>query len=185
MATNITYRQTGPVAPVSVTYKGTTLTFAEMDGNLKSLADGVDSKQPTLVSGTNIATINGNNLLLGGNIDLTAAINNYTKQQYFGEVTLTYNATQTWDVSVAQVAKVTLTGNVTFSAPTNQVNGAFYSIAVIQDGTGSRTAAWNSVFKFTNGTAPTLSTAAGAKDYFTFRSDGTNMYEQGRSQGVA
>jgi hypothetical protein len=30
-----------------------------------------------------------------------------------------------------------------------------------------------------------LSTAANAKDFITFRSDGTNLYEQGRSLGVA
>jgi hypothetical protein len=114
-----------------------------------------------------------------------ATTNAYTKHQYFTEATLTYAATQNWDVSVAQVAKVTLTGNVTFAAPTNHVAGAFYSLAVIQDATGSRTGTWNAVFKFTNGTAPTLSTAANARDYFTFRSDGTNLYEQGRSQGVA
>ena len=56
---------------------------------------------------------------------------------------------------------------------------------VIQDATGSRTISWNSVFKWASGTAPTLSTAASAKDFFTFRSDGTNLYEVGRSLGVA
>ena len=71
------------------------------------------------------------------------------------------------------------------SPPTNLVDGGFYSIQIVQDGTGSRTASWNSVFKFTGGVAPTLSTAASAKDYITFRSDGTNLYEQGRSLGVA
>jgi hypothetical protein len=69
-------------------------------------------------------------------------------------------------------------------APTNLVSGAYYGLAVIQNA-GSNTLTWNSVFKWTGGTAPTLSTGAGAKDYFVFRSDGTNMYEQGRSLGVA
>lgn len=114
-----------------------------------------------------------------------ATATNYTAQQYFGEFTLTDGATVSWTASTAQVAKVTLAGNRTMAAPTGLVNGAFYSLAVIQDATGSRTLSWNSVFKFTAGTAPTLSTAANARDYFTFRSDGTNLYEQGRSQGVA
>jgi hypothetical protein len=57
-------------------------------------------------------------------------------------------------------------------------------LAVLQNG-GSNTLTWNSVFKWAGGTAPTLSTAAGARDYFVFRTDGTNMYEQGRSLGVA
>lgn len=101
------------------------------------------------------------------------------------EITLTDAATVAWDTSLGNVATVTLGGNRTFGAPTNLKAGAFYGLAVVQDGTGGRTGAWNSVFKFTAAAAPTLTTAAGGRDYFSFRSDGTNLYEQGRSQGVA
>jgi hypothetical protein len=69
-------------------------------------------------------------------------------------------------------------------SPTNLQNGGFYALAVIQNA-GSNTLSWPSIFKWTGGSAPTLSTAAAAKDYFVFRSDGTNLYEQGRSQAVA
>ena len=114
-----------------------------------------------------------------------ATATNFTAQQYFGNVALTDAATITWAASTAQVATFTfVSSNRTMGAPTGLVNGGFYAIAVIQNG-GSNTLTWNSVFKWTGGTAPTLSTAAGAKDYFTFRSDGTNLYEQGRSLGVA
>jgi hypothetical protein len=60
-----------------------------------------------------------------------------------------------------------LSGNVTFNAPTNVVHGARYTIRVTQNAPGSRTATWNSVFKFgaLNGT---LSTATGAIDIFVF-----------------
>ena len=109
----------------------------------------------------------------------------YSATQNFNATTLTDGATINWDASANQVCSVTLAGNRTFDAPTNMVDGGFYSVMIIQDGTGSRTASWNAVFKFTGGTAPTLSTAASAKDYITFRSDGTNLYEQGRSLGVA
>lgn len=108
----------------------------------------------------------------------------YTAQQYGVEATLTDAATVAWDVSAAQVAKVTLGGNRTFGAPTNQIAGAYYGLLVIQDGTGSRTGAWNSVFKFPTATAPTLTTTANAKDFFVFRSDGTNMYLVGKSMDV-
>ena len=114
-----------------------------------------------------------------------ATATNFTAQQYFGTATLTDGANISWNVSAAQVAQVTLGGNRTFNAPTNLQNGAFYSLCVIQDGTGSRTLSWNSVFDWDSGTAPILSTAANAKDFFIFRSDGTNLYEQGRSLGVA
>ena len=97
---------------------------------------------------------------------------------------LTDAATVAWDTT-NQVATFTfVSSNRTMGAPTNLKNGAFYALAVIQNA-GSNTLTWNSVFKWAAGTAPTLSTAAGAKDYFTFRSDGTNLYQQGISQAVA
>ena len=110
---------------------------------------------------------------------------NFTAQQYFGNATLTDAATIAWAANTAQVATFTFVStNRTMGAPTGLVNGAFYALAVIQNA-GSNTMTWNAVFKWTGGTAPTLSTAASAKDYFVFRSDGTNLYEQGRSLGVA
>jgi hypothetical protein len=97
---------------------------------------------------------------------------------------LTDAATIAWDTT-NQVATFTFVStNRTMGAPTNLKNGAFYALAVIQNA-GSNTLTWNSVFKWAAGTAPTLSTAAAAKDYFTFRSDGTNLYQQGISQAVA
>ena len=99
----------------------------------------------------------------------------WTSQQNFNATTLTFDATQDWDLTTNQVCKLTLTANTTFDAPTNQVDGSVYVITIIQDGTGSRTAGWNTVFKWAGGTAPTLTTDASAKDVFTFVSDGTNM----------
>ena len=108
-----------------------------------------------------------------------------TGQAYFADTTLTFDATQDWDVSTNQVCTLTLTANTTFDAPTNMVDGAFYSILMIQDGTGGWTASWNTVFKWAAATAPVLTTTASAKDIFVFRSDGTNMYEVGRQLNVS
>lgn len=100
-------------------------------------------------------------------------------------LTLTDAATIAWDTATSQVATFTFVStNRTMGAPTNLKNGAFYALAVIQNA-GSNTLTWNSVFKWAAGTAPTLSTAAGAKDFFTFRSDGTSLFQQGISQAVA
>lgn len=99
--------------------------------------------------------------------------------------TLTDGATVNWNGALGQVATLTLGGNRTMAAPVNLVPNAFYSIEVIQDGTGSRTLVWNSAFKWASGSAPSLTSAAGSRDYFSFRSDGTNLYEQGRTLGVA
>ncbi len=111
--------------------------------------------------------------------------NEYSKTQNFNATTLTDGATIAWDASINQVCKVTLAGNRTMAAPTNQVDGAFYHITVIQDGSGSRTITWNAVFKWPSDTAPTLTTTASEQDEFTFRSNGTNMYLVGQSLAVA
>jgi hypothetical protein len=154
----------------------------------------------TSVAGT--GTVNGltltgtvtssGSLTLGGTLSLVSppAIGTTTPAEvkvtvgWAANTALTDAATVAWDTT-NQVATFTfVSSNRTFGAPTNLKNGAFYALAVIQNA-GSNTLTWNSVFKWAAGTAPTLSTAAGAKDYFTFRSDGTNLYQQGISQAVA
>ena len=109
----------------------------------------------------------------------------WTAQQNFNNTALTFDATQDWALAANQVATLTLTANTIFDAPTQMVDGAFYSLIMIQDGTGGWTAAWNAVFKWAAGTAPTLTTTASAKDIFVWRSDGTNMYEVGRQLNVS
>ena len=73
------------------------------------------------------------------------------------------------------VFTVTLAGNRTLGAPTNLQNGGTY-IWIIKQSGGSNTLSYNAVFKFPGGTAPTLSTAAGAVDILSGVSDGTNVY---------
>ena len=97
------------------------------------------------------------------------------------EDTLTFDATQDWDVRASPVAKVTLTANVTFDAPSNPTTGQYIAIVCIQDGTGSRTIAWNAVFEFTGDTAPTATTTASKGDLFTFRYNGSKWLEVGRN----
>jgi len=104
---------------------------------------------------------------------------------YSPTITLTDAASIAWNVATGQVAKVTLGGSRTMAAPTNLQDGACYTLNIIQDTTGSRTLSWNSVFAFTGGTAPTLSTAANAVDKISFQYDGTKLRELGRSLGTA
>ena len=117
-------------------------------------------------------------------VGVLATASEWTAQQNFNNTTLTFDATQDWALTANQVTTLTLTANTIFDAPTQMVDGSFYSIIIIQDGTGSRTASWNAVFKWAAATAPTLTTTASAKDIFVFRSDGTNMYEVGRQLNV-
>ena len=114
----------------------------------------------------------------------TADANNLTKITggvYLEEATLSFDATQDWDVRASPVAKVTLTANVTFDAPSNPTTGQYISIVCIQDGTGSRTIAWNAVFEFKDDTAPTATTTASKGDMFTFRYNGSKWLEVGRN----
>jgi len=120
--------------------------------------------------GTGLSTASSN-----VNLDLTH-VNSWSGQQNFGTATLTDASSIAWNMNTQQVAKVTLGGNRTMAAPSNLVDGGTYILRVIQDGSGSRTLAYNAVFKWSGGTAPTLSTAAGAIDILTFISDGTNLY---------
>ena len=115
---------------------------------------------------------------------LSADANNLTKitgAAYFEEATLTFDATQDWDVRTSPVAKVTLTANVDFDAPSNPTTGQFISIVCIQDGTGSRTIAWNAVFEFAGDEAPTATTTADKGDLFSFRYNGAKWLEVGRT----
>lgn len=132
--------------------------------------DGTGSMQ---VGGTNYLTVN------------TSAQVAFPSTGYGPNQNLTDAATIAWNTLSGQVATFTfVSSNRTMGAPTGLVNGAFYALAVIQNA-GSNTLSWNAVFKWAGGVAPTLSTAAGAKDYFVFRSDGTNLYQQGQSLAVA
>jgi cytoskeletal protein CcmA (bactofilin family) len=97
------------------------------------------------------------------------------------EDTLSFDATQDWDVRASPVAKVTLTANVTFDAPTNPTTGQYISILCIQDAGGTNTIAWNAVFEFTGDTAPTATTTGARGDLFTFRYNGAKWLEVGRN----
>ena len=109
---------------------------------------------------------------------ITSAKLNYT------ESTLTDQATVTWDASTQDVCKLTLGGNRTMAASTNNTTGQFISILVIQDGTGSRTLTWNAVFEFASDTAPTLTTTASLGDVFVFRYNGSKWLEVGRNKAL-
>lgn len=82
--------------------------------------------------------------------------------------TLTDAATITPNLDSSDMFTVTLGGNRTLANPSNRDAGQTGSIFIVQDGTGSRTLAWGSYWDFAGGTAPTLSTAAGAVDRVDF-----------------
>ena len=114
------------------------------------------------------------------------AINDGAYAEFLGagivpEATLTDASTITWNALTQSVCKVTLGANRTMGLASNGVAGAFISILVIQDGTGSRTLSWNAGYEFTADEAPTLTTTANKGDLFVFRYNGSKWLETGRN----
>jgi len=84
-------------------------------------------------------------------------------------VTLTDAATIAVDMATFFNAAVTLGGNRTLANAINGKNGQTGVIKIAQDGTGSRTLAYDSFWKFAGGTAPVLTTAANAVDLLFYQ----------------
>lgn len=81
---------------------------------------------------------------------------------------LTDGATITPNFAVANNFSVTLGGNRTLANPTNLTAGQHGVIVITQDGTGGRTLAFGSYWKFPAGSAPTLTTTASAVDVLAY-----------------
>ena len=97
-----------------------------------------------------------------------AVAQSFTKAQRGTPVALTDASTVAVDLSLGNNFTLTLAGNRTLGAPTNVTAGQSGVIVVTQDSTGSRTLAYNSVYKFAGGTAPTLTTTASAVDVLAY-----------------
>tara|TARA_R100001440_G_scaffold35245_1_gene54273 strand:- start:749 stop:1582 length:834 start_codon:yes stop_codon:yes gene_type:complete len=139
----------------------TDLTITHNGSNSILNENGTGNLQLQLGGTTKFEVVSGGISLTGG------AASNITA--------LSDGSTITIDMATACHHSVTLAGNRTFAAPSNQVIGQSGSIFITQDGTGSRTATFNSAFKFVGGTAPTLSTAANAVDRIDYIIKSSNV----------
>lgn len=157
---------------------------ATLDGTLRKVSDGLGVESALQVSTAGVKSSGtlevAGATTLTGDLTLTAQSAAAAKlarvQLNKGETTLTDAATIATDASLGNVFTVTLGGNRTLGAPTNLVAGATYIWRFTQDGTGSRTLAYNAVFKWQGGVAPTLTTTAAAIDLIMGVSNGTNIY---------
>lgn len=120
------------------------VTYAKLDSNL-------------IASAANYRAATTQKLLQADNV-WTAA----------GFVTLTDAATIAVDFSTGFNFVVTLGGNRTLGNPTNAKPGQSGVIRIVQDGTGSRTLAYDTNWLFPNGVAPTLSTGASQSDMLSY-----------------
>ena len=88
-------------------------------------------------------------------------------------VSLTDAASVVVNMALGNNFALTLAGNRTLAAPTGVTPGQTGHIYLVQDGTGSRTLAYNNAYVFVSGTAPTLSTAANAVDLLVYNAQTT------------
>jgi len=139
------------------------LTISHSGSNSVFNETGTGNLQLQLGGSTKFEVVSGGVSLTGG------AASNITA--------LSDGATITINMATACHHSVTLGGNRTFAAPSNQVVGQSGSIFITQDGTGSRTASFNSAFKFVGGVAPTLSTAANAIDRIDYIIKSSNVIQ--------
>lgn len=98
----------------------------------------------------------------------TDVVQSFTAAQRGTVSALTDGATITPDFAAGNNFSVTLGGSRTLANPTSLTAGQSGVIVITQDGTGSRTLAYGSYWKFASGTAPSLTTTASAVDVLAY-----------------
>jgi hypothetical protein len=92
--------------------------------------------------------------------------------------------TTTLNLANGNFHDVTMPAGNTTIALSNLPHSAIIVITIIQDATGGRTVTWPAAIKWAGGAAPALTAAANARDQFTFRSNGTSLFEMSRALDV-
>ena len=117
------------------------------------------------VSGTTVVDDTRN--FTTNNITLTSYTETVLSANSSTAITLNITANGTVQV-------ITLTGSATITMPA-AVAGKSFIMFLKQDGTGSRTVNWSTVY-WPGGTAPTITSTASKMDIYSFFSDGSKWY---------
>ena len=138
-------------------------TYSNLNGSVADIQEGeicyaTDQDKLYVKEGSALTSAQGTNNAT------TSAAQTFTAGQRGEITTLTSGATVTPDFNDSNNFTLTLDQNLTIANPSNLVAGQSGSIFLVQDGTGSRTAAWGTYWDFAGGTAPTLTTTADAVD---------------------
>jgi len=136
-ATDLTFtRTTTTVTVESSTGNDAILPAADSNAGVMSAAD--KTKLDSIAAG---ATVNATDAQLRDR-------STHTGRQVLSITTLTDGATISTDASVGNTFRVTLGGNRTLANPTNPLDGQMLLFIVTQDGTGGRTLAFDTKFRF-------------------------------------
>jgi citrate lyase gamma subunit len=150
---------------IGVTVQGYDADTAKYDDTTANFTGTLQNGGSNVVVDTDIGT---NVQAYDADTAKTDVAQTFTAAQRGAYVTLTDAATIDVDLSLGNQFQVTLAGNRTLDEPTNIVAGQSGVIRVIQDNTGSRTLAYDAIYKFPGGTAPTLTTTADAVDLLAY-----------------
>ena len=145
--------------------EGSSLVSTQADVAAKAnIASPTFTGTVTIPSGASIADIGSTIQAFDADTAKTDVAQTFSAAQRGTITTLTSATTVTPDFAAANNYTLTLGHNATIANPTNLTAGQSGSIFLVQDGTGSRTAAWGSSWDFAGGSAPTLTTAASSVD---------------------
>ena len=149
--------------------------------NAKGLGFGTAASADLGTGADNVAVVSANDLryprvsvtstaTLRGDLNLEAgSLKVGTSARAYNPITTLTDATSiVVDFALGNNFLVTLAGNRTLKAPANCTAGQTGNFYVIQDSTGSRTLAYNSVYQFVSGASPTLSTGASDVDILVY-----------------
>jgi len=168
-ASNIKAGAVGTSELASASVTGTELATGAVSANTKMAADVVGARELRI---GNVAAANG---------VFTHNAHTYAKAQRSRVETVTVGAANvTIDLANTNVFNLTLGTNSNLNRPSNITVGQAGTIFVSQDGTGSRTLSYSSVWDFIGGTAPTLTTTASAVDRIDYV-----VFSTSRIQAVA
>ena len=149
--------------------------------NAKGLGFGTAASADLGTGADNVAVVSANDLryprvsvtataTLRGDLNIEAgSLKVGTSARAYNPITTLTDATSiVVDFALGNNFLVTIGGNRTLAAPSNAVAGQTGQIYVVQDSTGNRTLAYNSVYQFVSGTSPTLSTGAADVDILVY-----------------
>jgi len=158
---------------------GAKLAAGAVSANTKIAANVIDASN-IKAAAIGISELNVGDVASGNGV-FTHNSSTYAKAQLGRVESVTVGAANvTINFANCNIFNLTLGTNSNLNRPSNIAVGQAGTIFVTQDGTGSRTLSYSSVWDFAGGTAPTLTTTASAVDRIDYV-----VYSTSRIQAVA